>query len=232
MVCSDRRLPEGSSCVIDAKMDVWRDSYHSHVRRDVFPLVPRGGMLLDLGGGDGATAAELKQDGLVERVGVVDRVSRGSWPGLDFHYQGDVADPVLLQQIACDEGPFDTILCLDILEHLADPWGLLAVLPELLKPGGAVVASIPNVRHYSASLPLLLLDQWSYRDAGILDRTHLRFFVRETAVELMTSSGLTLETVVALRPRRRRDGWLKRLCVGPLESLFTLQYGLRVRRAC
>ncbi len=206
--------------------------YHDDVRSDVVPWLPRGvRSMLDVGGGTGATAVHLKQVGVAVRAGVVDRVDRAE-PGLDFHRSGDLEDAGFLESVLAEEGPFELITCLDILEHLTDPWAVVAQLHEALVPGGHIVASIPNVRHWRVSGGLFFGDRWRLADAGILDRTHLRFFVRETAVELMTSSGLVLEEVAT--PPRMRHPQLARLLHaagrGRLDSLVAVDYVVRVRR--
>lgn len=101
-----------------------RSDYHSLVRREVFELVPKsGGVLLDIGGGIGSTAAALKAEGYAGRVGVVDLVTADELAeGVDFSLTGDLDRPDFLDALYEREGPFDTILCLDILEHLKDPW--------------------------------------------------------------------------------------------------------------
>jgi 2-polyprenyl-3-methyl-5-hydroxy-6-metoxy-1,4-benzoquinol methylase len=204
--------------------------YHSRVRRDVFPLIPAGGRALDVGGGYGATVAALRSEGVFDYAGVIDKVPAVSPLPYEFHYSGDLEDPELLRHVGDKEGPFDTILCLDTLEHLLDPWGLVARLSALLAPGGAIVASIPNVRHYSVSVPLLLLGRWDYRDAEILDRTHLRFFVRSTAIELMASSGLVVDSVAAIPRQRIRDKVARAASLGLADDILALQYGIRARK--
>lgn len=209
-----------------------RADYHGLVREDVIPHVPRlGGTLLDVGGGCGATAAELKRCGVAERVGVVDIVdAQGCLPGVDFAYVGSVEDASFLATVVDAEGPFRIILCLDILEHLVDPWSLVTKLHTALEPGGVIVASIPNIRNYTALVPLVLRNRWELRDAGILDRTHLRFFVRSTAIELMTASGLELVTVTASPTGGRRVKLIRRLTFGLLNSFTDRQYIVCVRR--
>lgn len=69
---------------------------------------------------------------------------------------------------------FDYIIFGDVLEHLYDPWKTLENMHRLLKPGGKILASIPNIMHYSV-INELLDGKWKYADAGILDRTHVRF---------------------------------------------------------
>lgn len=205
-------------------------NYHSLVRGEVFHLVPAGGRLLDFGGGDGATAAALKRRDPAALVGVADRVPPAPGNLLDFAFQGDLADPATLDRLAAVHGPFDTILCLDVLEHFADPWAVVARLHAMLAPGGCLVASVPNVRFYGVSLPLLLRGDWRYTDAGVLDRTHLRFFGKVQAIELLTGSGLVLEAIESPIPRARRLQLANLLSLGLLRGLLCQQFLLRVRR--
>lgn len=84
---------------------------------------------------------------------------------------------------------FDKIVFGDVLEHLLDPAAVLRSAMTLLAPGGAIVVSIPNVAHGSLRLALLQ-GAWEYRDTGLLDRTHIRFFTLDGLQELLTSVGL------------------------------------------
>lgn len=202
--------------------------YHSHVRFDVLPFVPKtGGRLLDIGGGIGATALEARSRGLVGQAGVIDQVPALS--GLDFSYNGDLNDLDFLESVGRAQGPFDTILCLDILEHLFEPWDVVAKLQTMLVPGGVIVASIPNVRHISVVAPLLLRSSWQLADDGVLDRTHLRFFTRSSAIELMTRSGLQLDLVRPLLDGQKATklfGWVP---IGAVRDFAALQYLVRVK---
>ena len=209
-----------------------RLDYHALVRHDIFPLVPAArGTLLDVGGGVGATTAALKAAGRASKAGVIDIVPTDcAAPGLDFHMSGNLERDDVLERTIAAHGPFDTILCLDVLEHLADPWTTVARLTTALTPGGCIVASLPNVRHYSVTAPLVLAGKWQLEDAGILDRTHLRWFVRETAIALLTSSGLTLQEIVDKPRGGRRDTVLQAATFGLLKGFFTYQYLIRVGR--
>lgn len=83
---------------------------------------------------------------------------------------------------------FDVVLMCDILEHLRDPWQTMRNMYRMTRPGGRIVISVPNITHVSVFAEMLE-GQWHYEDAGILDRTHLRFFTRETAMALLTQAG-------------------------------------------
>jgi 2-polyprenyl-3-methyl-5-hydroxy-6-metoxy-1,4-benzoquinol methylase len=88
-----------------------------------------------------------------------------------------------------DDESFDVVLCGDVLEHLRDPLEALRSAVRKLKPDGVVVTSLPNVAHGDVRL-LLLRGSFRYRDLGLLDRTHIRFFTLETVRELLRDAGL------------------------------------------
>jgi 2-polyprenyl-3-methyl-5-hydroxy-6-metoxy-1,4-benzoquinol methylase len=213
-------------------IDPSRMDYHNHIREEIIPLVPNGGgTLLDVGGGVGATAVRLKQLGKADRVGVIDLIdSAVEGVNKDFSYSGNIEDSVFLDSVLEAEGSLQTILCLDVLEHLVDPWKIIARLHQALVPGGVIVASVPNVRHYSAFLPLAFCNSWDLADDGILDRTHLRFFVRDTAIKLMTCSGLKLEEISGHAPGGIKLKLARAFSFGALNSFTNLQYLIRVRR--
>lgn len=91
-------------------------------------------------------------------------------------------------KIECEEEFFDYIIFGDVLEHLHDPSKVLLDLKKFLKKDGFVVASIPNVMHYSV-IRGLLNGNWTYEDAGLLDRTHLRFFTFNEIKRMFINTG-------------------------------------------
>jgi SAM-dependent methyltransferase len=118
---------------------------------------------------------------------------------------------------------FDAIVFADVLEHLVDPWRVLRDAVEVLTDGGVVVASIPNVQNLDI-LRRLLRGRWDYRERGILDRGHLRFFTLHTIRGLFAQAGLTLEHV---GHRYQRSFWRDLLCLataGRARAFLTRQY--------
>jgi 2-polyprenyl-3-methyl-5-hydroxy-6-metoxy-1,4-benzoquinol methylase len=77
--------------------------------------------------------------------------------------------------LAEELGTFDVIVAADVLEHLYDPWDTLAQFLRFLKPDGNVVVSLPHAGH-AAVISCLIQGDFEYRDWGLLDRTHIRFF--------------------------------------------------------
>lgn len=205
--------------------------YHSQVRHDIVPLVPPVERLLDVGGGTGATARHLKEIGRAQSIGVMDAVVDQHSGSLDFASSVNLDDHEAVEVFLQETGPLDAILFLDVLEHLVDPWALVRMMSRYLSPDGVLIASVPNIRHISVLRPLLMKDEWRYADTGLLDRTHLRFFVRETAVELLEPAGFSAEVVVGTNITNRKHRLINALTMGAATSFFTLQYLIRARRA-
>lgn len=89
---------------------------------------------------------------------------------------------------------YDAIVCADVLEHLRAPERVLAQCRALLAPGGEVLISIPNAA-YGGLIAELMEGRFTYRDEGLLDRTHLRFFTRESLVDFLASQGWAIEAL-------------------------------------
>lgn len=88
-----------------------------------------------------------------------------------------------------DEASFDYIIFSDVLEHLRDPWTLMRGASLLLKPGGAVLASLLNIAHYSV-VRKLLNGSFTYTESGLLERTQMRFFTLQDICNLFGQAGL------------------------------------------
>ncbi len=86
---------------------------------------------------------------------------------------------------------FDALLFGDVLEHLSDPLTTLRTALRFISPSGFVVMSVPNVAHGDVRLSLLR-GSFAYRETGLLDRTHLHFFTRQSVVEMCRQAGLAV----------------------------------------
>lgn len=84
---------------------------------------------------------------------------------------------------------FDYAIFGDVLEHLHEPSDVLKKIYRCIKPGGRLIISMPNVKHWSVIIPLLQYDQFTYVDAGILDRTHLKMYTGVEIYRMITNSG-------------------------------------------
>jgi SAM-dependent methyltransferase len=146
--------------------------------------------VLDVGCAEGALGAELKRqrpDASVAGIELDPAMAAVAKGRLDQVFVGD-AGTILADLVKRGEH-FTFIVCGDVLEHLLDPWLALQRIAAL-KPTSAVVA-LPNIAHVSTVANLVFRGYWPYRDRGLHDRTHLRFFARNNLPELFESAGFT-----------------------------------------
>jgi methionine biosynthesis protein MetW len=151
-------------------------------------MIPRGARVLDVGCGTGSLSKIVAEICHAEVVGIEPdsrRAERARARGLQVY--GAYFTAELIGEI----GLFDIVLLADILEHLPNPQTMLLLSREALKPGGAVIVSIPNVAHWSVRADLLL-GRFRYQQFGIMDATHLRWFTAETLRFLVVSSGFKI----------------------------------------
>jgi 2-polyprenyl-3-methyl-5-hydroxy-6-metoxy-1,4-benzoquinol methylase len=203
--------------------------------RLVLDAVPDGARVLDVGCATGYLAAELVARGCTV-VGVefdpaaaqqARAVCREVVVG-DLESEAVRAD---VQRAVADAGGVDAVICADILEHLRDPWEVLAWLRTLLDPGGRAVVSVPNIAHWTARRALLR-GRFDYTDFGLLDRTHLRFFTRASATELAHRAGFAVQAehpAGAPLPLESRVPALAKVrdpCVRRCPGLLALQFVL------
>lgn len=194
--------------------------------------------VLDVGCATGYLAQAMSQRGYrvsgVEFDAASAEVAR---PHLDRLVVGDLQTLDLVAELG--EEQFDTLVLGDVLEHLVEPVEVLRRALPLLKPGGSVVISVPNVAHGSVRLALLQ-GSWTYRDLGLLDATHLRFFTRASLEEMLRDAGLLavevrrttadpLATEVTVDPARLPDGVLE--WVRQDQDAWTYQFVVRAVRA-
>ena len=92
------------------------------------------------------------------------------------------------------DNSFDCILFADVLEHLINPLSALIKVRRLLKKGGTVVASIPNVQFHGV-IHQLIEGNWTYEKEGILDETHLRFFTYKEIEKIFSQAGYSIQKV-------------------------------------
>lgn len=214
----------------DTGVDVYAHANPFFVR--AVRAYPGQATVLDVGCWNGTLGRVLMREGKV----VVDGIERDAEQASDALAAGyrrvDVAD--LDHGVPAAGGcTYDFLLFGDVLEHLVQPERVLAELVTRLKPGGRAILSLPNIAFVSNRLTHLL-GRWDYKDYGILDRTHLRFFTRNSMVALAEGAGLRVVRIdgyVGLRKYpwivREPLRWLGRAW----PSLFAIQIVLEAMPA-
>ncbi len=171
---------------------------HHLLARAVIDATPDGGTVFEGGVSTGYFARLLVRRGLTVDGFELDPVAaeeartvcRSVWTGDLSTFDLDSVVP---------DHSYDTLLFGDTLEHLPDPAETLRRLAPKLVPSGALVLSIPNVANWGIRLSLLA-GRFPYRDRGILDRTHLRFYTRASLAEMVSSAGFEVTSIVGSVP--------------------------------
>jgi 2-polyprenyl-3-methyl-5-hydroxy-6-metoxy-1,4-benzoquinol methylase len=207
-------------------------AYFSSARQDIEPLLPASARrVLEVGCGTGTTLQWLKQARGCEHAVGVEMFEHAAQTARQHADQVVVGNAEMLIDNAFDVASFDLILCLDVLEHMVDPWAFVAKAQRLLVPGGTFIASLPNVRHLAVLAPLLLRGRWRYSTDGILDRTHLRFFTRESAIALLDSGTLSVTRWQRkISPLPSKSGLANLLTLGLAQDFLASQYLVAARR--
>ncbi|MEE7441366.1 class I SAM-dependent methyltransferase [Methylobacterium oryzae] len=155
--------------------------------------------LLDVGCGTGTITSTLRDALSLDVVGVEphpERAEQARTEGLN------VITGVYDQTFAQRNEKFDYILFADVLEHLVDPAEMLREVKNSLAPDGRVLASIPNVAHWTVRAQLLF-GNFNYKPTGIMDATHLRWFTRRSVRRLFEAAGYEVEDI-----RGAAGGWM------------------------
>ena len=177
--------------------------YFANVNPDLLDWLPlAAGRLLEIGCGTGSLgAAYLRRNPGAQYYGVelFDTAYTSASQVLHDVIQGDIEQAEILGQLdkMLAGNPVDVLVFGDVLEHLRDPWQVLSDLRQRVSAGGLCVTCIPNVAHWSILLQQLQ-GRWDYANAGLLDKTHIRFFTLQTAMEMLRNAGWT---VVDAKPR-------------------------------
>ena len=205
-------------------------AYFAAARREVLRVLPpRCERVLELGCGTGATITMIRGLRDVRYLAGMELSAAAAAVAREQGIEVVVGDIEAIE-IPRDARDLDVILCLDVLEHLRDPWTVVRRLSERLRVGGVIITSIPNVRHARVVLPLLLFGEWRYTTSGLLDDTHLRFFTRKTAIELFEQAGLTVDRVESLGRDRGKSRVVNLLTLGVFRRFLDFQYLLRAER--
>jgi SAM-dependent methyltransferase len=214
--------------------------YHANPRVEIMSFLDEPpGTVLDIGCGGGATGVLVKNKfpgtrvvGLEINASAAEHARRH----LDHVICAAIEDVDLALELPGET--VSTVLLLDVLEHLYDPWRALQRVHGWLAPGTRVIASVPNIRNLG-TLSELAGGRFEYEPDGVLDITHVRFFTRSSVRDLFEQTGFDVQRLVPLtqpavidpmiinrRPGRvqTRTLSIEYQSFGDLEDLYALQY--------
>jgi 2-polyprenyl-3-methyl-5-hydroxy-6-metoxy-1,4-benzoquinol methylase len=207
----------------EAKADA---GYYANARADIVEALPRPlGSVLDIGCGAGAVGPGLRAAGAERLTGI--EMEPGAAEQARAVYD-EVVVGTVEEALPALQGPFDTVLCLDVLEHLVDPAAVLRSLHGVTAPNGWLQVSVPNARHVSLMRDLIFRGTFGYTEWGHRDSTHLRWFTRRDMVELLRSTGWSVERVS--HPALGKSRGLDRLTRGRSTEFLVGQWYVGARR--
>jgi 2-polyprenyl-3-methyl-5-hydroxy-6-metoxy-1,4-benzoquinol methylase len=204
------------------------EGYFTNARADYVAALPDNpaAAILELGCGAGATGAlALREGKCATYVGIemFEPMALEAEVVLTAVHVGNVETMAL----PYEPGVFDALICSEVLEHLTDPAPVLRRLVSLLKPGGRVYASSPNIAHWRIVMELLR-GRFDYEERGVMDRTHLRWFTPNSFRRLFEDCGVEVDRMAPPGSSYRFRPWLTGL---PMEHLRWRQIDLRGHRA-
>lgn len=148
-----------------------------------------GGEVLEIGSSSGYMTKEFVKKGcVVDIVESNENDAKKADKVAQHVFSGSIEDEEIQRQIT---GRYDTIVCADVLEHLVDPKKVLLFLKRKLKNLGQILISIPNIAFWDMRLELLK-GRFEYKESGLLDKTHLRFYTYDSFLKLLRDTGFKI----------------------------------------
>ena len=200
--------------------------YYSYSRQEMLEFIPENcRKFLDVGCGGGYFGCAVKDklpDAEVHGIELNKDACIEAERNLDKVINSDINEA--LNHI--EDNFYDCISFNDVLEHFADPVDVLIKIKPKLAKNGIILTSIPNVRYFEVVKDLILHKKWTYKDAGILDYTHLRFFTEKSIPELFEPAGYNVCSINGLNKNRFGLGFkaLNFLLRGNLNDMKYLQF--------
>jgi len=213
-------------------------SSHGKILRHLVRLPPET-RILDVGTANGYLGQALREAGFQQVVGLEQdplraQEARSLYARIIEQDLEDLSPESL-------GGPYDAIVCADVLEHLKDPWAALRRLVLALAPNGQILLSIPNSGHWWVRLNVLC-GRFPMDSRGLFDSGHLRFFTRRSLRQLVHQAGLSMDhcwvtpiplTLLSDQPIFRKPAqageWIYWILSHTWKNLFAYQFVLVAR---
>jgi 2-polyprenyl-3-methyl-5-hydroxy-6-metoxy-1,4-benzoquinol methylase len=171
-------------------------TYYSVVRNSLVQMLQNpAGTVLEIGCGTGKTLEFLKINGARKVIGVELRkevaLNASQNKYIDKVYNVNFLD----KKSPLKSYKFDTIILSHVLEHFTDPKLVLAKIRTHMHSKSTFLVAVPNIRHISVLLPLVFKGEFEYKDSGILDHTHFKFYTKNSIVNTLSKNGFVVQEV-------------------------------------
>lgn len=206
------------------------DLYYQELREDMLPFIPlECKTILEVGCGAGNFGRQLKARQGAEVWGVEPNPEAASEAGKVLD---KVINDFFTRSVELPEKYFDCIIFNDVLEHTPNPWDCLEYSRELLKKDSSacLVASVPNFRYIKNLYEILIQGDFRYVKAGILDKTHLRFFTLKSIYRLFDETRFDIISIKGIHPSvHPAFRMLNAVTFNSLDDMKYFQYAVVVR---
>jgi len=190
--------------------------FHQSVRTDMLEFLPSEySKVLDVGCCNGSFKQALNKSAECWGVEPFEKAAEIAKTKMDKVLMGSYDDV----EKEIPDNYFDLILAFDVIEHMEQPWNFLQSIKKKMTKNASIILSIPNVRWIYNLKELLYKKDWKYKDEGILDITHLRFFTEKSIVRLLNENGFEIEKMKGINPVKVKK-WKS-----PLFCLFKFIFG-------
>ncbi len=136
--------------------------------------VPPGATVLDIGARDGGLRRHLPNGMKYQGIDIAPEFARS-----------DVLIHDISKGIPFPDGSYDFVFCIEILEHVPNPFGTLGEIHRVLRPGGVLIVSVPNPYHFKEVI-------WNL--FRVPDRQgHIYSWTRQTMIKLAEMNGFRLD---------------------------------------
>lgn len=204
--------------------------YYQRVRNEMTPLLPKQySKVLEIGCAEGNFRNNLSQEHEYWGVEPNESAVAIAKEKLDKVLIGTYEETV--NQIPNDY--FELVICNDVIEHMVDLDEFFQSIKKKIKKDGCLIASIPNVRYLSNLFEILVKKDWEYKNEGILDRTHLRFFTKKSLIRTISDNGFLIDQIIGINPYRGGSGLTQCLYYFVIllfgQDIKFRHFGLRIR---
>lgn len=208
-------------------------NYHTHQRPEMTQFLPDSyHRVLEIGCGNGVFKQNLSQTP-EEYWGI--ELDPGAAAVAEKSLTKVLVGDVFHSLSSVPDNYFDLIICNDVIEHLPSETEFFKAIKPKMTSHGYLIGSIPNFRHVSNLHEILFQKDWEYKDAGLLDKTHLRFFTEKSLQRAFAAASLKIEKMAGINDVKITTGrWNKKvqkLMVKVLgQDTKYLQFGFRVQK--
>ena len=205
--------------------------YYKGTRAEITPFLPKQySKVLEIGCGKGGFRDNLDSNCEYWGVEPVESIAKISMEKLDKVLIGTFED--VKDQLP--ENYFDLIICNDVIEHMVDHDLFYKTIKEKMISEAYMIGAIPNVRYLPNLYELIRKKDWEYKQAGVLDRTHLRFFTEKSIKRDFINHNFEIEKLEGINGRvytwsNKSDVFMNIMKMILGKDTQYLQFGFRIR---